>query len=84
LCSIQAAEKAARKAEQQAKFEALRAEQMHKMCLAKAEVQRKAEAAKFEDVKVQPKVKTTKLGKFGQKFSEAVLFPQAGSKSTMF
>jgi hypothetical protein len=82
-CSIQAAEKAAKKAEQQAKFEVLKAEQAHKMNIARAEVQRKLESAKFEEVKEKPKAKT-KFGKFGQKFSEAVLFPQGGGNSTMF
>jgi hypothetical protein len=79
------AAKAAKKAEAQAKFEALRSEQMQKMAIAKAEVQRRAEMAKFapapEVEKAPPK---SKLGKFGSKFSAAVLFPDGGKNSTMF
>lgn len=81
---IAEAAKAAKKAEAQAKFEALRSEQMAKMALAKAEVQRREEIAKFAptpEPKVAPK---GKLGKFSSKFSSAVLFPEGGKNSTMF
>jgi hypothetical protein len=62
----------------------LRAEQIHKMHLAKAEAQKKADAARYEVVE-KPKTKPkSKFGMFGQKFTDAVLFPQGGEKSTMF
>lgn len=87
--SIRQAEKAAKKVEAQAHFEALRAEQAKKMALLKAEAQRKAEiqAAKEQqapsekDLKREPK---SKWGKLTNGFKDAVLFPDGGPKSTMF
>ena len=81
--SIQAADKAARRAESQTKFEALRSEQMKSMAIAKAETQRKVETA----ARAPPAAKSapkSKFGKFGAKFAESVLFPSGGEKSTMF
>lgn len=86
--SIRQAEKAAKKAEAQAHFEALRADQTKKMALLKAEAQRKAEiqAAKEQtpsekSLKKEPK---TKWGKLANGFKDAVLFPDGGPKSIMF
>jgi len=81
--SIQAADKAAKKAEGQAKFEALRSEQMRKMAISRAEAQRQAEVAAKAAPVAKPAPKS-KFGKFGTKFADAVLFPSGGEKSTMF
>jgi hypothetical protein len=83
MSSIAEAAKAAKKAEAQAKFEALRSEHMQKMAIAQVQVQRRAEAAKFEPPapKEQPK---SKFGKFGAKISDAILFPAGSNNSTMF
>lgn len=88
MSSIRQAEKAAKKAEAQAHFEVLRAEQAKKMALLKAEAQRKAEiqAAKEQtpsekDLKREPK---SKWGKLANGIKDAVLFPDGGPKSTMF
>ncbi|KAK8850410.1 hypothetical protein IAR55_004328 [Kwoniella newhampshirensis] len=103
---IQAAEKAAKKAEQQARFEQLRAEQARKMAISKADAQRKADIKANETLakekeemmlaKAQSQTavssegttvkveKKSKWGKLGKGFTDAVLFPTAGSKSSMF
>lgn len=82
--SIADAAKAAKKAEAQARFEALRSEQMQKMAIAKAEVQRREEMAKFAPAPETKPAPKSKLGKFGSKFTSAVLFPEGGKNSTMF
>jgi hypothetical protein len=80
--SIAQAEKEAVKAAARAKFEAARAVQMHKMRMDKAAAQAKVEMARLAPkVRVEPK---TKLGRFGAKFSAAVLFPEGGNNGTMF
>ncbi|WWD20591.1 hypothetical protein CI109_105067 [Kwoniella shandongensis] len=107
LKSIQAAEKAAKKAEQHARFEQLRAEQARKMAISKAEAQRRADIqaneqlAKEREEMILAKTKAgsiassnegadgklekkSKWGKIGKGFTDAVLFPTAGSKSSMF
>lgn len=77
--SAAASAKAAKKAEAQAKFEQLRSEQIAKMALAKAEVQRRAEAAKNGEIASAPQPQPQgRLGKLGAKFTEAVLFPAPG------
>lgn len=87
---IAAAEKAQKKAEAQAKFEALRAEQRRKMGISQAEAQRKAETAKLApellqpEKKLRPKESKGKLSRFGAKLTSAVLFPEGGKNSTMF
>ncbi len=81
--SIRAADKASRKAEAQAKYEAARSEQLQKMAIAKAEAQRQAETAAKASTVVKPAPKSM-LGRFGARLTEAVLFPSGGEKSTMF
>ena len=81
--SIQAAEKEARKFEAQTKFEVLRSEQMEKIARARVEAQRKAEAAKYAPPKPKAESKS-KLGKFGRKFADVVLFPEGASNSNYF
>jgi hypothetical protein len=81
--SVAAADKAAKKAEQQAKFEALRAEQQRKMAISKAEQQKRAEVAAKAAPAPKPQPKS-KFGKLGVKFTESVLFPAGGQNSTMF
>jgi hypothetical protein len=79
----QQAEKDAKKAESQSKFEALRKEQQKKMAISRAMAQREAEteAAKPMPVKEKPK---SRFGRLGQKLGDAVLFPEGGKNSTMF
>jgi hypothetical protein len=80
---IAAAEKAARQAAQQERFEALRLQQAKAMALAQAESQRKAEieAAQPPKEKTAPK---SRFGKLGAKFTENVLFPSSGGSNSMF
>lgn len=77
------AEKDAKKAEAQAKFEALRLEQQKKMALSRARAQREAEIEAAKPVQPKPQSKS-RLGRLGQKFTEAVLIPEGGKNSTMF
>ncbi|KAK6906786.1 hypothetical protein I203_100773 [Kwoniella mangroviensis CBS 8507] len=90
LKAIRAAEKDAKKAEAQARFEALRAQQAKKMAISRAEAQRQADIRAKEkeekekqasaSIKEKPK---SKWGKIGKGFTDAVLFPAGGSNSTM-
>ncbi|WWC92140.1 uncharacterized protein L201_007094 [Kwoniella dendrophila CBS 6074] len=92
LKAIRAAEKDAKKAEAQARFEALRAQQAKKMAISRAESQRqqeikanqKQESMTIKETQQKEKDKPkSKWGKFGKNFTEAVLFPAGGANSTM-
>jgi hypothetical protein len=81
--SVAAAEKAAKQAAAQQRFEALRMQQAKAMALAKAESQRKAEIEAAQPPKEKPAPKS-RFGKLGAKFSENVLFPSGGNNNSMF
>jgi len=77
LKAMKEAEKLMKKAEARAKFEILRDEQKRKLSIARAEAQRKAEIEANKKPVVEKQAPKSKLGKFGQKFTDAVLFPAA-------
>lgn len=71
--------------EARANYDALQSEKGRQLAIFKAEAQKKAELAAGdkaqEAIRRQPK---SRLGRFGAKFADAVLFPSTGSENSMF